>query len=73
MPALRPYRASADTWVLPSYLPVPGIGLIVVNSYLIESADGRHRHRYGCRQAGVSGNALVARGPSSRPLDLPDP
>jgi flavorubredoxin len=39
MPALRPYRASADTWVLPSYLPVPGIGLIVVNSYLIESAE----------------------------------
>ena len=39
MPALRPYRASADTWVLPSYLPVPGIGLILVNSYLIESAE----------------------------------
>jgi flavorubredoxin len=39
MPSLKPYRASSDTWVLPSYLPVPGIGLIVVNSYLIESEE----------------------------------
>ncbi len=35
MPALKPYKAAEDTWVLPSYLPVPGLGLIVVNSYLI--------------------------------------
>jgi flavorubredoxin len=39
MPSLTPYRASADTWVLPSYLEVPGIGLIIVNSYLIESEE----------------------------------
>ena len=39
MPSLNPYRASPDTWVLPSYLTVPGIGLIVVNSYLIESEE----------------------------------
>jgi flavorubredoxin len=39
MPALKPYRAASDTWVLPSYLPVPGLGLIVVNSYLIESHE----------------------------------
>ncbi len=37
MHSLTPYRAAPDTWVLPSYLEVPGIGLIVVNSYLIES------------------------------------
>jgi flavorubredoxin len=35
MPALKPYRAAPDTWVLPSYLRVPGLGLIVLNSYLI--------------------------------------
>ncbi len=39
MPPLEPYRASPDTWVLPSYLPVPGVALIVVNSYLIENAE----------------------------------
>jgi len=39
MPSLKPYRAAPDTWVLPSYLTVPGIGLIVINSYLIESAE----------------------------------
>jgi flavorubredoxin len=39
LPALQPYRASPDTWVLPAYLPVPSIGLIVVNSYLIEAAE----------------------------------
>ena len=32
-------RAAPDTWVLPSYVPVPGLGLIVVNSYLIESRE----------------------------------
>jgi flavorubredoxin len=37
MPMLKPYRAAPDTWVLPAYLPVPGLGLITVNSYLIES------------------------------------
>jgi len=35
MPMLSPYRATPDTWVLPAYLRVPGLGLIVVNSYLI--------------------------------------
>lgn len=39
MPALKPYRAAPDTWVLPSYLPVPGLGNIVVNSYFIESQE----------------------------------
>jgi flavorubredoxin len=39
MPMLKPYRAAPDTWVLPSYLPVPGLGLITVNSYLIESRE----------------------------------
>lgn len=35
MPMLEPYRAAPDTWVLPSYLPVVGFGLITVNAYLI--------------------------------------
>ena len=39
MPMLTPYRAAPDTWVLPAYLPVPGLGLIVVNSYLIMSRE----------------------------------
>jgi flavorubredoxin len=39
MPMLKPYRAAPDTWVLPAYLPVPGLGLITVNSYLIESRE----------------------------------
>jgi len=39
MPMLKPYRAAPDTWVLPAYLPVPGLGLITVNSYLIQSQE----------------------------------
>jgi flavorubredoxin len=39
VPALKPYRASPDTWVLPSYLTVPGLGLIVLNSYLIQGRE----------------------------------
>ncbi len=44
MPILEPYIAADDVWVLPSYLPVPdvpapGLGSLVINSYLIKSAD----------------------------------
>lgn len=44
MPILPPYKATDDTWVLPSYLPVPdvpapGFGTIVVNSYLIMAQE----------------------------------
>ena len=44
MPGLTPYKASDDTYVLPSYLPipdvpVPGFGFLVVNSYLIMSQE----------------------------------
>lgn len=39
MPMLTPYRASADTYVIPSYLPVPGLGKIVINSYLIQARE----------------------------------
>lgn len=40
MPSLSPYKAAEDVYVLPSYLrvpdvPMPGFGLLVVNSYLI--------------------------------------
>ena len=36
---LEPYIAADDVWVLPSYLPAPGLGSLVVNSYLIKSSD----------------------------------
>ena len=44
MPILPPYKATNDTHVLPSYLPVPdvpapGFGTIVVNSYLIMAQE----------------------------------
>ena len=44
MPGLPPYKASDDVYVLPSYLripdvPVPGFGLLVVNSYLIKAKE----------------------------------
>ncbi len=44
MPVLEPYIAAGDVYVLPSYLPVPdvpapGLGTIVINSYLIRSAQ----------------------------------
>lgn len=39
MPHLEPYRVTDDTWILPSYLPVPGLGLVTVNSYLILSRE----------------------------------
>ena len=44
MPMLTPYLATEDTYVLPSYLPVPdvpapGFGVIVINSYLIKSRE----------------------------------
>ena len=44
MPILEPYIAAGDVYVLPSYLPVPdvpapGLGTIVINSYLIRSAQ----------------------------------
>jgi flavorubredoxin len=44
MPILEPYIAAGDVYVLPSYLPVPdvpapGLGTIVINSYLIRAAE----------------------------------
>ena len=44
MPILPPYKATDDTYVLPSYLPVPdvpapGFGTIVVNSYVIQARE----------------------------------
>lgn len=39
MPMLKPYRATADTYVIPSYLPVPGLGKIAINSYLIQARE----------------------------------
>jgi len=44
MPMLTPYRATADTYVIPSYLPVPdvpvpGFGIIVINSFLIQARE----------------------------------
>lgn len=44
MPALPPYKAADDVYVLPSYLrvpdvPAPGFGLLVVNSYLIKGRE----------------------------------
>ena len=32
-----PYKAIEDTWVLPSSVPVPGLGVIPVNAYLIKA------------------------------------
>lgn len=44
MPMLTPYRATADTYVIPSYLPVPdvpvpGFGVIIINSFLIQARE----------------------------------
>lgn len=44
MPILPPYRAADDPYVIPSYLPVPdvpvpGFGVIVINSFLIQAAE----------------------------------
>jgi hypothetical protein len=44
MPMLPTYLAKDDTYVLPSYLPVPdvpapGFGKLMVNSYLIKAKD----------------------------------
>lgn len=39
MPMLTPYLAAPDTYVIPAYLPVPGLGLILVNSYLIKARE----------------------------------
>lgn len=34
-----PYRATADTYVLPSYEPAPGLGLLPINAFLIEADE----------------------------------
>ncbi len=34
-----PYRATADTYVLPSYEPAPGFGLLPVNAFLIQADE----------------------------------
>ena len=34
-----PYRASADTYVIPTHLPVPGMGIVPVNCYLVQAEE----------------------------------
>jgi flavorubredoxin len=31
----KPYQATADTYVLPSYFPIPGVGLLPINAFVI--------------------------------------
>ena len=35
----KPYQAAPDTYVLPAYHPVPGIGLLPVNAFVIKSKE----------------------------------
>ena len=35
----EPYQASPDVYVLPTHLPIPGMGNLVINTYLIKSEE----------------------------------
>jgi flavorubredoxin len=35
----RPYQAAADTAVLPSYVPIPGLGFLPCNAYVIKAEE----------------------------------
>jgi len=34
-----PYKAAKDIYVLPAYFPIPGLGIIPVNAFLLKSAE----------------------------------
>ncbi|MBN1360845.1 MAG: MBL fold metallo-hydrolase [Sedimentisphaerales bacterium] len=35
----KPYRAAADIDVLPSYFPIPGMGILPINAFLLKAAE----------------------------------
>ncbi|MDP3062348.1 MAG: MBL fold metallo-hydrolase [Chloroflexota bacterium] len=35
----KPYRGNADTYVIPSYEPAPGLGLLPINAFLIKAKE----------------------------------
>lgn len=35
----EPYQASPDVYVLPTHLPIPGMGNLIINAYLIKSEE----------------------------------
>jgi hypothetical protein len=35
----EPYQASPDVYVLPTHLPIPGLGNLIINAYLIKSEE----------------------------------
>ena len=35
----KPYQVTADIWVLPAHFPIPGMGFLAVNAFVIKAAE----------------------------------
>ena len=35
----KPYKATGDIYVIPSYAPVPGLGLLPINAFVIKGKE----------------------------------